>query len=375
MADGYIAGWDSKKHYSLWRPVTAIHAARDGNTPPKPMPAWPPLLPTPPVQDYPSTHSVLGWAAAEVLIDLRRQGAFTSAPSCAAGRDAQLPRLLQAAEENADRASTPACTSATPSRAAAGPRAIGQPSLKPSLPALTQSNRTEGTRHMNSHYDRPGQARILCHARRRRPLGRLRRRDGQPRQQARAVQGDGRRRPAQREGAGRAHAAAPSATCASGSTRRRPAATSATTPSATPTSCRPNRRWCWPTRTARSTSRTPGTCRRRCGSTSRRRSTRSAPASGVAWGEHDARLYCGVAAFYRNGYRASLVPQWLPALDGVVAQLDAGIAVADVGCGHGHSTLLMAQAFPNRASTASTRMQRRSTRRGATRPRPVSRDG
>lgn len=68
---------------------------------------------------------------------------------------------------------------------------------------------------------------------------------------------------------------------------------------------------------------------------------------GVAWGEHDARMSCGVAAFYRNGYRASLVPQWLPALDGVVAQLEAGIAVADVGCGHGHSTLLMADAFPN----------------------------
>lgn len=68
---------------------------------------------------------------------------------------------------------------------------------------------------------------------------------------------------------------------------------------------------------------------------------------GVAWGEHDERMSCGVAAFYRNGYRAALVPQWLPALDGVVAQLEAGIAVADIGCGHGHSTLLMAQAFPN----------------------------
>ena len=68
---------------------------------------------------------------------------------------------------------------------------------------------------------------------------------------------------------------------------------------------------------------------------------------GVAWGEHDGWLACGVAAFYRNGYRASLVPQWLPALDGVVEQLEAGIAVADVGCGHGHSTLLMAEAFPN----------------------------
>lgn len=67
---------------------------------------------------------------------------------------------------------------------------------------------------------------------------------------------------------------------------------------------------------------------------------------GVAWGDHDRRVACGVAAFYRNGYRANLVSQWLPALDGVVARLEAGISVADVGCGHGHSTLLMAQAFP-----------------------------
>jgi len=68
---------------------------------------------------------------------------------------------------------------------------------------------------------------------------------------------------------------------------------------------------------------------------------------GVAWGDHDHRLYCGVAAFYRNGYRASLVPEWLPALDGVVEKLEKGINVADVGCGHGHSTILMAKAFPN----------------------------
>lgn len=68
---------------------------------------------------------------------------------------------------------------------------------------------------------------------------------------------------------------------------------------------------------------------------------------GVAWGEHEGRLYCGVAAFYRNAYRGSLLTQWLPALDGVVERLDAGIEVADVGCGHGHSTLLMAEAFPN----------------------------
>ncbi len=68
---------------------------------------------------------------------------------------------------------------------------------------------------------------------------------------------------------------------------------------------------------------------------------------GLAWGEHNERLACGVAAFYRNGYRASLVQQWLPALDGVVGRLEQGIDVADVGCGHGHSTLLMADAFRN----------------------------
>lgn len=67
---------------------------------------------------------------------------------------------------------------------------------------------------------------------------------------------------------------------------------------------------------------------------------------GVVWGDHDGRLFCGVAAFYRNAYRGSLVSQWLPALDGVVERLEAGITVADVGCGYGHSTVLMAQAFP-----------------------------
>jgi SAM-dependent methyltransferase len=67
---------------------------------------------------------------------------------------------------------------------------------------------------------------------------------------------------------------------------------------------------------------------------------------GVAWGDHDGRLYCGVAAFYRNAYRGSLLTDWLPALDGIVDRLKAGIEVADVGCGHGHSTLLMAEAFP-----------------------------
>jgi SAM-dependent methyltransferase len=68
---------------------------------------------------------------------------------------------------------------------------------------------------------------------------------------------------------------------------------------------------------------------------------------GVPWGAHDERLFCGVAAFYRNAYGAALVPQWLPSLDGVVERLERGAQVADVGCGHGHSTVLMAEAFPN----------------------------
>jgi SAM-dependent methyltransferase len=68
--------------------------------------------------------------------------------------------------------------------------------------------------------------------------------------------------------------------------------------------------------------------------------------AGVPWGDHDERLFCGVAAFYRNAYRGSLVQEWLPALDGVTARLEHGAKVADVGCGHGHSTVLMAQAYP-----------------------------
>lgn len=68
---------------------------------------------------------------------------------------------------------------------------------------------------------------------------------------------------------------------------------------------------------------------------------------GVSWGEHSGRLHCGSAAFYRNGYRASLVQEWLPALGGIVERLRSGIDVADIGCGYGHSTILMAKAFPN----------------------------
>ena len=67
--------------------------------------------------------------------------------------------------------------------------------------------------------------------------------------------------------------------------------------------------------------------------------------NGIPWGEHDSRLHCGVGALYRNMYRASLVSEWLPALDGVVDKLERGALVADVGSGQGHSTVLMARAF------------------------------
>ena len=68
---------------------------------------------------------------------------------------------------------------------------------------------------------------------------------------------------------------------------------------------------------------------------------------GMGWHEHDHRLFRGVERFFRPGYRGNLVAEWLPALDGVVEKLERGARVADIGCGHGASTILMAEAFPN----------------------------
>ena len=66
----------------------------------------------------------------------------------------------------------------------------------------------------------------------------------------------------------------------------------------------------------------------------------------LPWGEHHPCMFRGTERFFRPGYRAHLVAEWLPALDGVVDKLKAGATVADVGCGHGASTVIMAQAFP-----------------------------
>ncbi len=68
---------------------------------------------------------------------------------------------------------------------------------------------------------------------------------------------------------------------------------------------------------------------------------------GLGWHEHVHDVHEGCDRFFRPGYNANLVSAWLPALHGVVEKLEAGAKVADVGCGHGSSTILMAQAFPN----------------------------
>ncbi|MFD1612214.1 class I SAM-dependent methyltransferase [Sphingomonas tabacisoli] len=68
---------------------------------------------------------------------------------------------------------------------------------------------------------------------------------------------------------------------------------------------------------------------------------------GVAWGDSSGCLFCAVGAFFRPGYVNGIVQSWLPALDGMVDRLQSGANVADVGCGVGFSTLLMAQAYPN----------------------------
>ncbi len=67
---------------------------------------------------------------------------------------------------------------------------------------------------------------------------------------------------------------------------------------------------------------------------------------GLGWHEHSHDVHEGCERFFRPGYNAHLVAEWLPALDGVVEKLERGASVADVGCGHGASTILMAQAYP-----------------------------
>jgi hypothetical protein len=107
LADGYIAGWDSKLHYDFWRPVSAIRLAEtDGNPATQPDARWSSLLPTPPIQDHPSTHSVLGAAAAGVLAGVLGRDdiafSFASATADPANPVRHFASFSDAARENAD---------------------------------------------------------------------------------------------------------------------------------------------------------------------------------------------------------------------------------------------------------------------------------
>lgn len=75
--------------------------------------------------------------------------------------------------------------------------------------------------------------------------------------------------------------------------------------------------------------------------------------AGIGWHEHDQGVFDGCERFFRPGYLMHLLSEWIPALDGVQQRLEDGISVADLGCGHGASTLLMADAFPNSRFTGS----------------------
>ncbi len=105
MADSYVAGWDSKMHYNLWRPITAIHHG-GGGAGTVPDTSWKPLLTTPPVQDYPSTHSALGAAAAQTLAHAfgrdRLKFEFSSTSAVAANPMREFRSFSEAARENAD---------------------------------------------------------------------------------------------------------------------------------------------------------------------------------------------------------------------------------------------------------------------------------
>lgn len=105
LIDAYLAGWDSKFHYNFWRPYTAIRrAAHDGNGQTAPDENWQSAEPTPPVQDYPSTHSALGNAGATILTTLLGENFAFTTVSASLGAEKvsrSFPSFLAAADENA----------------------------------------------------------------------------------------------------------------------------------------------------------------------------------------------------------------------------------------------------------------------------------
>lgn len=107
MADGFVVGWYQKRHFAFWRPITAIRKGEtDGNAATDPDPSWMSLRPTPPLPDYPSTHALLGSAAAEILRRFTASDVYsfcmastTSAPS---GSTRCWETFTEAELENAD---------------------------------------------------------------------------------------------------------------------------------------------------------------------------------------------------------------------------------------------------------------------------------
>ena len=127
--------------------------------------------------------------------------------------------------------------------------------------------------------------------------------------------------------------------------RQRPDISSTTRqPASSP--CRRSRRWCSPTLTV------PSICCPRfdMAAVMLENQPLVEPAfrsgKGVGWGNQSQCLFCTTGRFFRPGYQNNLVGSWLPTLDGVAAKLESGAKVADVGCGHGFSTIIMAKAFP-----------------------------
>ncbi|HZJ52566.1 MAG TPA: phosphatase PAP2 family protein, partial [Myxococcaceae bacterium] len=102
MADGFIVGFEAKYRFRFWRPETAVRqAAADGNARTQEDSTWKPFLITPPVPDYPSTHTVLGWAAAEALIAVLGDDVpFTADSVTLPGVTRRFDKLSAAAEEN-----------------------------------------------------------------------------------------------------------------------------------------------------------------------------------------------------------------------------------------------------------------------------------
>jgi hypothetical protein len=107
IADGFIAGWFQKRHFAFWRPVTAIRKGdTDGNPRTEPDPSWQSLRPTPPLPDHPSTHSLLGAAAAEILRRFTGTNSFgfcmVSTTSVPTGSERCWDSFTQAELENAE---------------------------------------------------------------------------------------------------------------------------------------------------------------------------------------------------------------------------------------------------------------------------------